>query len=121
MTARIREGYILRSINVSKRNKIEVTLTKPWDLHVTILYTIKAYGGWSSFFPKDPNDAVSGSGKPIKVEVNVLAHHSFAILFVNMYMIGQTSNPAIEDLYCRLIRLDEHLKELYALDDAMPV
>jgi hypothetical protein len=121
ITARIREGFILRSINVSKRNKIEVTLTKPWDLHVTILYTIKAYNGWSSFFPMEPSLAAAGTAKPLTVEVNVLAHHSFAILFINMYMIGQTTNPAIEDLYMRLMRLDEHLKEMYALDDAMPV
>lgn len=121
ITARIREGFILRSINVSKRNKIEVTLTKPWDLHVTILYTIKAYNGWSSFFPMEPSLVSAATAKPLTVEVNVLAHHSFAILFVNMYMIGQTTNPAIEDLYMRLMRLDEHLKEMYALDDAMPV
>ena len=121
ISARIREGFILRSINISKRNKIEVTLTKPWDLHVTILYTIKAYKGWSSFFPMDPNLAPSRAGKPLKVEVNILAHHSFAILFVNTYMIGQSTNPAIENLYSRLMRLDEHLKQMYALDDAMSV
>jgi len=123
ITARIRDGFILRSINVSKRNKVEVTLTKPWDLHVTILYTVKSYNGWGSFFPKEPSLVASAAGKekPLKVEVNVLAHHSFAILFVNMYMIGQTRNPAIEDLYMRLNSLDEHLKEMYALDQAMPV
>ena len=119
--ARIREGFILRSINVSKRNKIEVTLTKPWDLHVTILYTIKSYRGWASLFPHDSSLLLSVSDKPIKIEVNVLAHHSFAILFANMYMIGQTTNPAIEKLQNRLMNLDGHLKELYALDNSMLV
>ncbi|KAJ3397001.1 hypothetical protein HDV05_003023, partial [Chytridiales sp. JEL 0842] len=131
LAARWMEGFGLKSVNVSRRSsgtatpggersssnkseRVEIIFAKPWLPNVTILYTIKSrwypsYGsgkvGLGSIWTQ-PGD----STKPPRIELNILAHHAFAISFVNV----QDVNQAQAD---RLVKLHQHLSNIYETDD----
>ncbi|KAJ3035807.1 hypothetical protein HDV00_003388 [Rhizophlyctis rosea] len=84
VSARLNEGFSLRSINLSRRpnrpDKVEIILSLPWLTNVTIFYTIK-----TTWVDKS-REILSGAapGKVPRVELNVLANHGFAIFFINV-------------------------------------
>lgn len=120
ISARLNEGFILRSLHVARRpnraDKVEIVLTMPWFLNVTILYKIKTT--WAT---PDRDILVGRSqSKPPRIELNILAQHAFAILFINVQNLEQKNvfNHAMQE---KLVKLHGFLKGICESDDALKV
>ncbi|KAI9091450.1 hypothetical protein DFS34DRAFT_325544 [Phlyctochytrium arcticum] len=120
--ARLNEGFILLSVHQTRRrsrdrpDKIEVILIMPWFTNVTILYTIKSV--WVD--QSKPMLLDRAHHKAPRIELNILAQHAFAILFINVQNLEQKSSysASIED---KLVKLHGFLKGVYEADDALKV
>ncbi|KAJ3333523.1 KICSTOR complex protein szt2, partial [Blyttiomyces sp. JEL0837] len=111
--SRLVEGFSLRSIQVSRKpgaklGKTEVTLYRPWLPNVTILYTIKTR--WSTF--KSLEQSLE-EAKSARIEINILANHAFAILFVNV--------PDMEEKSDYLVKLHTYLRGIAETDDLLKI
>ena len=111
-----------------KADKVEIILARPWLPHVTILYTIKAR--WTHPHLPLLEGGVSSESRPPRIELNIMAHHSFAILFVNVQesdLISSTSasqsqnnnnnNSNNNEFY----KLHSYLRTIYETDDLLKV
>ncbi|KAH6584712.1 hypothetical protein BASA60_000852 [Batrachochytrium salamandrivorans] len=124
VAVRLREGFRIESIHASRRSgrsseKIEVSLSMPWLPNVTIVYTIKVS------FPitdsaRKPLSAHGISDKPLRVEINVLAHHSFAIVFINVQSLEQLG-PDKTSFHEKLLQLDTFIKGIAEADEATKI
>ena len=117
--ARINEGFILYKLKKSKPSskntcKVEITLVQFLALNVKILYTLK--------FTVNINEIIDFSTpRSIKIDINVLAHHSFAILFINVHNFD-TKNESINGaLYDKLIKLHAVLKSIAEADETLQI
>ncbi|KAJ3100643.1 hypothetical protein HDU97_002036 [Phlyctochytrium planicorne] len=115
INARLLEGFSLRSIHITKKSnrkgdKVEIILARHWLPNVTIQYTIKTV--WSDTgLPLLYGDSASSAGKPPRVELNILAHHAFAIQFVNV----QDAEVKPD----RLMKLHNYLRGIYEMDELL--
>ena len=83
--SRFNEGFVLKRIKQvqhKNRTKLEVIFSLTFGPQIEVLYSMKfsilAHQqpfGLSYFVPE----------KAIKIEINVLAHHAFALLFINIH------------------------------------
>ncbi|KNC96331.1 uncharacterized protein SPPG_08234 [Spizellomyces punctatus DAOM BR117] len=119
ISARLHEGFVLSSVHVTPRSnrpdKVEVILTMPWFTNVTVMYTIKTT--WTA---TDRPLLTGRSQKLPRIELNILAQHAFAILFINAQNLEQknTFNHAIEE---KLVKLHAFLRRIYETDDSFKV
>jgi hypothetical protein len=117
---RINEGFILSKLKYSRslKNalKVEFTFSFVFAQHIEILYTLKC--------TCDPTIPLSSStpSKAIRVELNVLAHHSFAVLFINVHSFDHAKQSAIGNgLYQKLGQLHEILKAITETDETLQI
>ncbi|KAI8611886.1 hypothetical protein BC830DRAFT_623362 [Chytriomyces sp. MP71] len=88
----------------SKGEKLEITLMRPWLPNVTIQYTIKARISADDIAKgRKPFLACLMEGKMPRIELNILAHQSFAISFVNVVDMDSKKND-------RLVKLHNYLR-----------
>ncbi|KAI8818938.1 uncharacterized protein EV422DRAFT_125889 [Fimicolochytrium jonesii] len=118
--ARLRDGFVLRCVSVHQRPnrpaKVEITLTLPWFPNVTVVYTIKTI--WPG-----PHTSVltnRARSKTARIELNILAPHAFAVLFINVQDLeARISVP--HSMEAKLVVLHQHLRRLCESDDALKV
>ncbi|KAI8914189.1 hypothetical protein EDD86DRAFT_80939 [Gorgonomyces haynaldii] len=113
--SRLSQGFILQHCKHRKKTeknseKLELTFVLYWLPNVNVDYTIKIY--WES-----NTDLFQGDRKPIRVELNVLAHHSFAVLFINVHDIE--SQDVKNSLHNRLVQLHKFLRDIYETDETI--
>ncbi|KAJ3082202.1 hypothetical protein HDU99_003356 [Rhizoclosmatium hyalinum] len=115
---RLLEGFAVKSVHVggggSKKQsqastvtgksieKVEIILMRPWLPNVTIQYTIKARFVFDTENVCSPFLSWAVEGKAPRIELNILAHHSFALNFVNVEG-GNITND-------RLLKLHNYLR-----------
>lgn len=91
LRTRFAQGFILE--NFTRRHKkdddrVEIVLSLAWLQHVSIMYTLKfTTTRDSSLFDHE------SLKKSFKVELHLLAEHSFAILFVNLHDMDNRDVP----------------------------
>ncbi|TPX56462.1 hypothetical protein PhCBS80983_g04528 [Powellomyces hirtus] len=121
---RLQEGFVLRSVHVTQRahrpnSKVEIILMMPWFPNVTILYTIKTT--WAPTASASHRSILAGrSHKPPRIELNILAQHAFAILFINVQNLDEKS-LFTHSVQGKLLKLHHFLKRVYEIDDAFKV
>jgi hypothetical protein len=118
---RVNEGFsILKVVKSSAKTnvKVEIVMSFIFAPNVTVLYSIKF--NWlldekqlSKFVPQ----------KSIRVEINVLAHHPFAVLFINVHNIDPSKggNQVGNGLYEKLGQLHELLKSITESDETLQI
>ncbi|KAJ3070347.1 hypothetical protein HDU98_006628, partial [Podochytrium sp. JEL0797] len=116
---RLLEGFAVKSIHIgsgSQRKhhsggkaaeKVEIILMRPWLPHVTIQYTIKARFVFDWESSKKTFVACAIEGKVPIIELNILAHHSFAVNFVNSAENANLKNERIQKLQNYLLGIWE--------------
>ncbi|KAI9344327.1 hypothetical protein BDR26DRAFT_213079 [Obelidium mucronatum] len=118
---RLLEGFAVKSIHIgnssgvkkhghgskSGSDKVEIILMRPWLPNVTIQYTIKARFNNDMENSSRPFLSRAIEGKAPRIELNILAHHSFAINFVNIE--GGVKNE-------RLLKLHHYLHGIHESD-----
>ncbi|KAJ3215399.1 HEAT repeat-containing protein 1 [Dinochytrium kinnereticum] len=115
VNARLLEGFSLRSVHISRKanrkiDKVEIILARPWLPNVTIQYTIKTV--WGGVTDATFSSILSSSSvKPPRIELNILAHHAFAIQFVNV----QDAEVKPD----RLMKLHNYLRGVYDMDEML--
>ncbi|KAJ3111749.1 hypothetical protein HDU96_005375 [Phlyctochytrium bullatum] len=107
--ARLLEGFSLRSVHLvrkanRKSDKVEIILARPWLPNVTIQYKIKTV-----WLDTDLPLLLGVATKPPRIELNILAHHAFAIQFVNVQDIEVKPE--------RLMKLHNYLRGVYEMDE----
>ncbi|KAJ3180648.1 KICSTOR complex protein szt2 [Geranomyces variabilis] len=123
--ARLQEGFVLRSVNVAARrshrahSKVEIILMMPWFPNVTILYTIKTT--WTHSGEHQSVLAPRPHSKPPRIELNILAQHAFAILFINVQTLDEKTSYASHTMQAKLLKLHKFLRRIYEVDDAFKV
>ncbi|KAJ3027687.1 UNVERIFIED_CONTAM: hypothetical protein HDU68_003328 [Siphonaria sp. JEL0065] len=117
---RLLEGFAVKSIHGTggsrkhghtsskPTDKVEIILMRPWLPNVTIQYTIKARFSSDSENEDRPFLSRAIEGKAPRIELNILAHHSFAINFVNIEG-GAVKNE-------RLLKLHNYLHGIHESD-----
>ncbi|KAJ3297928.1 KICSTOR complex protein szt2 [Borealophlyctis nickersoniae] len=118
--ARLQEGFALKTIHVTHKtgrpSKVEVILAKSWLPNVTIHYTIKTV-----WVDKGKHFlAAEASNKHPRIELNILAHHSFAILFINVQSFEE-KNAYLHTMHDKIMKLHAYLKSIYESDDLFKV
>lgn len=125
LQARINEGFSVVKIRAGcipqkTSSKIEITLALVFAPNITVLYTIK--------FTWHQNTEVKSSiinyvpQKSIRVDINVLAHHEFAILFINIHSYeASKANMSNAALYFKLSNLHDLLKGISESDETLQV
>jgi hypothetical protein len=113
---KIRAGYIPQKTS----SKIEITLALVFAPNITVLYTIK--------FTWHQNTEIKSSilnyvpQKSIRVDINVLAHHAFAILFINIHSYeASKANMTKAALNSKLSSLHDLLKGISESDETLQV
>ena len=121
LKTRMNQGFTLRKLkkveNQSKKlTKVEIVLILPLAPHVKIIYAMK-------FSVPFGTDILNYSpAKGARIEINVLAHHSFAILFINVHNLDPSKTDTISGvLYKKLIRLHNVLKNLSEADETLQI
>ncbi|KAJ3156501.1 KICSTOR complex protein szt2 [Geranomyces variabilis] len=123
--ARLQEGFVLRSVNVAARrshrahSKVEIILMMPWFPNVTILYTIKTT--WAHSSEHQSVLAPRPHSKPPRIELNILAQHAFAILFINVQTLDEKTSYPSHTMQAKLLKLLRFLRRIYEVDDAFKV
>ncbi|KAJ3163034.1 hypothetical protein HDU86_002203 [Geranomyces michiganensis] len=123
--ARLQEGFVLRSVHVAARrshrahSKVEIILMMPWFPNVTILYTIKTT--WAHSGDGQSLLAARTHSKPPRIELNILAQHAFAILFINVQTLDEKTSYAPNTMQAKLLKLHRFLRRIYEVDDAFKV
>ena len=119
--ARMQEGFLLKDIKYKRRagkssEKVEIMLVLPWLPHVTVDYTLKF-----SWNPISDGPLLNYlSPKYLRIELNVLAHHSFAILFINVHDIDGRDTVK-NSLHDRLVQLHMFLRDIHETDESIKV
>ncbi|KAJ3023252.1 KICSTOR complex protein szt2 [Thoreauomyces humboldtii] len=120
--ARLQEGFVLRSVQIARRSrkpgKVEIILMMPWFTNVTVLYTIKTT--WAGPISNGSILLARGHGKPPRIELNILAQHAFAILFIDIQNLEEKGLFS-RDMQRKLLELHHFLKRVYEVDDAFKV
>jgi hypothetical protein len=115
---RLNEGFLLKHCNVSKSSKMkyEISLVRPLALHIKILYTMK-------FSLHETDSLNTVPSKAIRIDVHVLAHHSFAILFMNVHNLETTSKTDSMNtiIYGKLVRLHSVLRSISEADETLQI
>ncbi|KAJ3355780.1 KICSTOR complex protein szt2, partial [Kappamyces sp. JEL0680] len=119
---RLNEGFLLHRLRylkstVKKSSRIEIGFVLTLSLHVKILYSIK-------FSLHDSDLPLAGyvPVKGLKIDVHVLAHHAFAILFMNVHNIESSKSDSINNIvYSKLVRLHNVLKNISDADETLQI
>ncbi|KAL5039193.1 hypothetical protein RTP6_006390 [Batrachochytrium dendrobatidis] len=124
VAVRLREGFRIESIHPSRRSsrnteKVEIAMSMPWLPNVTIMYTIKVSVPITDA-ARRPLSTHDVSDKPLRIEINVLAHHSLAIVFINVQCIEQLG-PDKTSFHEKLLQLDAFIKGIVEADEATKI
>ena len=126
LSVRIQQGFRLDSFYISHKpgrssKKIEIILALHWMQHVTIQYTIKfSWPVVSADGVAEPVGMHTVSNKPLKIELNILAHHSFAVVFINVLNFDKRDDLTTS-FHEVLNQLLDYLKEISETDESLRV
>ena len=121
--SRINDGFVLKrmkQLQGKSQTKLEIIFSLAFGPHIEILYTLK-FSILAHQQPTRLHDFVPE--KVIRVDINILAHHAFALLFINIhsYDIGNTQKGFNSIIYESLIQLNSLLKDVIECDEALSV
>lgn len=121
--ARINEGFVLKRMKQGQgrsQTKMEVIFSLEFGPHIEVLFTLK-FSIQSGQDPTGLHDFVPE--KAIRIEMNILAHHSFALLFINIHSYDLTNPQKGVNgiIYESLIELNKLLKGITECDEALSV
>lgn len=124
LQARFREGFQISRIRMTpkKNSKIEICLTYGLAPHVKIQYNIRVPMKHLRNVGKEPGSPQVP--KSIRIDMNVLAHHSFAVLFINVHNFdGERENLMKSEniLYDKLVHLHQLLTSICETDELLQV
>ncbi|KAJ3222893.1 hypothetical protein HK099_001778 [Clydaea vesicula] len=108
LSARLLEGYSIRSVQISQKlnrpTKVEILLALPWIPNVTVFYTIRT--SWIN----QEKPLLEGLNPKHRIELNILAHRPFVLLFVNQQIETDVFNTALHEKVFGIAESDERLK-----------
>jgi hypothetical protein len=122
LEVRTNEGFCVSKIITSPipnkgSLKVEITLSFTFAPNVRVLYTLKF--NWDLHDNSMINYTPS---KSVRVDINVVAHHSFAMLFINIHSYDSTKgNVNNNAIYQKLSNLHELLKGITESDETLQV
>ncbi|KAJ3128829.1 hypothetical protein HK098_003371 [Nowakowskiella sp. JEL0407] len=124
VSVRLLDGFTLKSItNVPQKNgtsKAEIILVLPWLPNVTIQYIIKTSWNPALNRPLLQSSVVTSlRDKPPRIQLNVLSHYAFAILFINAQNLDQS--VGYHTMQDKLRKLHEYFKEVDRVDEFVAV
>ncbi|KAJ3275156.1 hypothetical protein HDV01_001295 [Terramyces sp. JEL0728] len=125
LQARLNEGFHVVGIKCTKstlkKQNVKITLQLPLAINYRVQYTVKF--SWDADKP-DRSKLINyyPTSRPMKIELSVIAHHSFAVFFLNIHNVDTIKGDSINDeIYLQLNQLHALLKAISEVDETLQV